>query len=260
MGCYSFANHVLVAHPGVPSSGFEIPTVLEALRAESPGATIVHEHGCDVEGDDSDGIRRGRGRGARQPTSRSSSSATAPGSSAEERSARATTSSRSSCPACSVSWSRPSSRPAPPSCSSWCSGRPYVLDWAVGGAGRAAAVVQAFFPGEEGGPALASILSGAAAPSGRLPVSLPRSAGAQPYSYLHPRLGGPSEITSVDSTPVLPFGHGLSYTTFAHEALARRGTRRRGRRDRRRPCGCATAGTAPAADVVQLYARDVSPA
>ncbi len=88
-------------------------------------------------------------------------------------------------------------------------------------------MLQAFFPGEEGGTALAGVISGRVNPSGRLPVSLPRAAGAQPYSYLHPILGGPSDVTSTDSTPLRPFGFGLSYTTFAYGELE---GRRRGRR------------------------------
>ncbi len=99
-------------------------------------------------------------------------------------------------------------------------GRPYAIGWALDGDGaRPAAVVQAFFPGEGGGLAVADLLTGAASPSGRLPVSLPRSAGAQPYGYLHPRLGGPSDVTAADSTPVRPFGFGLGYTSFAYEDL-----------------------------------------
>ena len=95
-------------------------------------------------------------------------------------------------------------------------GRPYAVDWAIE---RCAAVVQAFFPGEEGAGAIAGVLSGRVNPSGRLPVSMPRSAGAQPYSYLHPALGEGHEVTNLVSTPAAPFGHGLSYTTFAHEDL-----------------------------------------
>ncbi len=52
-------------------------------------------------------------------------------------------------------------------------GRPYALGWALDSSSGPAAVVQAFFPGEEGGPALAALLAGDATPSGRLPVSLP---------------------------------------------------------------------------------------
>jgi beta-glucosidase len=119
-----------------------------------------------------------------------------------------------------------------------------------------AAVVQAFFPGEEGASALAGILSGRVNPTGHLPVSLPRSAGAQPYSYLHPILGGPSEITSADSTPVLPFGHGLSYTQFERTELttdadvSAGGTFTVSVRVR-------NSGERSGVDLVQLYARDV---
>ena len=84
---------------------------------------------------------------------------------------------------------------------------------------RPGAVLQAFFPGEGAGRPSPASSPGAVNPSGRLPVSLPRSAGAQPYSYLHPILGGPSDVTSTDSTPLRPFGFGLSYTTFAYSDL-----------------------------------------
>jgi beta-xylosidase len=94
------------------------------------------------------------------------------------------------------------------------SGRPYALGRY---AGRLAAAVQAFLPGEEGGPALAGILSGRVVPSGKLPVQIPRSAGAQPSTYLHPVLGGNSGgVSSIDPTPMFAFGHGLSYTTFGY--------------------------------------------
>ena len=92
-------------------------------------------------------------------------------------------------------------------------GRPYAVGWALD---RCAAVVQAFFPGEEGSGAIAGVLSGRVNPSGRLPVSMPRPAGAQPYSYLHPALGSGDEVSNLATTPAAPFGHGLSYTTFAH--------------------------------------------
>lgn len=92
------------------------------------------------------------------------------------------------------------------------SGRPY----AVGRfAATAAAMVQVFLPGEEGGHALAELLSGVANFSGKLPVQIPNSPAGQPYTYLHPPLGDrQSALSNLDPTPAFPFGHGLSYTTF----------------------------------------------
>ena len=121
-GCYSFANHVLASHPDLPL-GFEIPTVLESLpgafRAAGlpvPGFTSVE--GCAVEGDDESGVPDAVRAAQSSPTSRSWWSATRRACSGAARSARATTPSRSSCPASSGGSSRRSSRPARPSSSS----------------------------------------------------------------------------------------------------------------------------------------------
>ncbi len=91
------------------------------------------------------------------------------------------------------------------------SGRPYALGDFVD---RADAIVQGFFPGEEGGSALWDVLTGVANPSGKLPVSVPRSPGGQPGTYLHSKLAGPSGVSALDPSPLFGFGHGLSYTTF----------------------------------------------
>uniref|UniRef100_UPI0036F2EF42 beta-xylosidase/alpha-l-arabinosidase n=1 Tax=Microbacterium festucae TaxID=2977531 RepID=UPI0036F2EF42 len=254
MGCYSFANHVLAHHPGHPM-GFEIPDVLTALRGEMPRAGITVHPGCDVEGADRSGIpdaveaaasadaaivvvgdRAGLfGRGT-VGEGNDVESLELPGVQRDLVEAVVAT--------------------GTPVVLVVLSGRPYTIDWAIEGPHRPAAVVQAFFPGEEGGAAIAGVLSGRLCPSGHLPVSLPRSAGAQPYSYLHPLLGGSSGVTSAHSTPTLPFGHGLSYTTFA-------------RTDLTAPAEADTGATFTASvevtntgdragvDLVQLYARDV---
>ncbi len=88
------------------------------------------------------------------------------------------------------------------------SGRPYELARQVD---RLAAVVCGFYPGEEGAAALADVLSGRANPSGRLPVSFPAEDSAQPTTYLAAPLGQRSDVSTIDPTPLFPFGHGLSY-------------------------------------------------
>jgi beta-glucosidase/beta-xylosidase len=91
------------------------------------------------------------------------------------------------------------------------SGRPYALGEF---AERADAVVQGFFPGEEGAEALWDVLTGLVNPSGKLPVSVPRTPGGQPGTYLHGSLAGPSGVSALDPSPLYGFGHGGSYTTF----------------------------------------------
>jgi len=254
MGCYSFANHVLVHHPEVPI-GFAIPSVLEALRTELSGVEVRYAAGCAVEGSDRSGFAEAValaseadvavvvvgdqaglfGRGT-VGEGNDTETLALPGVQRElVEAVRAT---------------------GTPVVMVLLTGRPYAIGWAVGGCAAPAAVLQAFFPGEEGGTALAGVLSGRVNPSGRLSVTMPRSAGAQPYSYLHPILGGPSEVTSADSTPVLPFGHGLAYTTFERTDLTADDEVAAGNTFTAQ-VRVHNTGERAGTDVVQLYARDV---
>jgi len=82
---------------------------------------------------------------------------------------------------------------------------------------RAQAILEAWYPGQEGGTAVAEVLFGDVNPGGKLPVSLPRSVGQLPLFYNHK----PTALRGYlfESTrPLFPFGHGLSYTTFAYSA------------------------------------------
>jgi beta-glucosidase len=91
-------------------------------------------------------------------------------------------------------------------------GRPLSVNWA---ADHVPAILDAFYPGEEGGKAIASILYGEYNPAGRLPVSLPRSVGQLPIFYGDQR----PDYVDLASAPMFPFGYGLSYTTFAYDHL-----------------------------------------
>jgi beta-xylosidase len=95
-------------------------------------------------------------------------------------------------------------------------GRPYALG-AV--APRLAGLVQAFFPGEQGGQAITGVLSGRVVPSGKLPVEMPGAHAALPSSYLRSRLASQHQGSSVDPSPLFAFGHGLSYTSFEYADL-----------------------------------------
>ena len=249
-GCYSFVNHVIPNHPGT-EPGIEVPTVLEALRAELPGTELVHAEGCDVDTDDT-----GRIDAARAAAADADVAVVVVGDRAGLF-GRGTVG--EGCDRDDLELPGVQRRlveqvvaTGTPVVLVLLTGRPYAVGWAVEGC---AAVVQAFFPGEEGGPAVAGVLSGRVNPSGRLPVSLPRPAGAQPFSYLHPPLGGDGEVTNLSSSPALPFGFGLSYTAFEHDQLevADAGTVHGVVVEVR----VSNVGTRAGTDVVQLYGRDV---
>jgi beta-glucosidase-like glycosyl hydrolase len=254
MGCYSFVNHVLAHHPGVPA-GFEMATVLEALRGELPAADVVYAEGCAVEGAD------GAGMAAAVAAARDADVAVVVVGDRAGLFGRGTVGEGNDVeslelPGLQRELVEAAVATGTPVVMVVMTGRPYALAWAVDGPAAPAAVLQAFFPGEAGADAIAAVLSGAVEPTGHLPVSLPRSAGAQPYTYLHPILGGPSDVTSVDSTPVLPFGHGLSYTTFERTALAADSTVDAGR-NFSASVRIRNTGDRSGTDLVQLYARDL---
>ncbi|HLI59898.1 MAG TPA: glycoside hydrolase family 3 N-terminal domain-containing protein [Solirubrobacteraceae bacterium] len=227
LGCYSFPSHVGVEHPEV-TDGIAIPTILDALRAEYPRTRIEHLPGVSVDGADGAGIapaveaarradhvivclgdRAGLfGRGT-SGEGCDASDMRLPGRQAELMEALLD----SGTPVVVVA----------------VEGRPYALGSAPH---RAAAVVISFLPGEEGAAAIAGVLSGRVEPAGRLPVSVPASAGGQPWTYLTPVLGERNGGSRIDPTPAFAFGHGLSYTTFEWGELAVSG------------CGSAEAATA----------------
>ena len=96
------------------------------------------------------------------------------------------------------------------------SGRPYNLG---GLEDEVAATVMTFAAGQEGGPALVEILTGAVEPSGRLTVSVPRNVGAVPYYYNHKMKSAGTPIARHFGSRY-PFGHGLGYTSFEFEELS----------------------------------------
>ncbi len=114
-----------------------------------------------------------------------------------------------------------------------------------------------FFAGEEGGPALAGVLSGRLSPSGKLPVQVSAIAGSQPGTYLHPPLGGNSQgVSNLDPTPAFVFGHGLSYASFSYADIAVSDRDIATDGETSISCTVTNTGDRPADEVVQLYLRD----
>ena len=94
-------------------------------------------------------------------------------------------------------------------------GRPLALTWEQE---NIPAILECWYPGEKGGQAIAEVLFGKVSPSGRLPMSFPKSVGQVPCNYN--RLpGGGKRYVEMDWEPLYPFGYGLTYTTFAYSNL-----------------------------------------
>ncbi|MBY0490862.1 MAG: glycoside hydrolase family 3 C-terminal domain-containing protein [Gemmatimonadaceae bacterium] len=82
------------------------------------------------------------------------------------------------------------------------------------------AVVDVWYPGQAGGHAVADILFGRVIPAGRLPLTFPMHEGQVPLYYAHKPTGRGDDYLDLTGHPLFPFGHGLSYTTFAYRELA----------------------------------------
>lgn len=158
------------------------------------------------------------------------------------------------------------------------SGRPLVLDWA---AQHISAIMETWFPGTEAGSAIADVLYGDVAPSGKLPMSFPRAVGQEPLYYNQFPTGRPpagadlsqppgpdsryiSRYIDVPNDALFPFGYGLSYTRFvySHVALSRSSVPMSvaERNDRRNiliaTAAVTNAGERTATEVVQCYLRN----
>jgi beta-glucosidase len=94
-------------------------------------------------------------------------------------------------------------------------GRPLCINWV---AKKIPAIVESWFLGDAGGLAIADVLLGKVNPSGKLPMTFPRSVGQVPFYYNHKPTSRHVYVDE-DTSALYPFGHGLSYTTFQYSGL-----------------------------------------
>jgi beta-xylosidase len=212
-GCYAFPSHMRFWYEHRPSELADaIPTVLAALRVELPGAKLSHAPGGEVTVADPAAIEAAAEAAAAADVCVAvlgdKSGLFGRGTSGEGCDAE-----HLGLPGQQEQLLAALLDTGTPVVAVLLAGRPYALG-AV--ADRLAAIVTAFFPGQAGGAAVAGVLSGRVNPSGRLPVSLPRTPHT-PGGYLAPLLAHKTTVSSVDPTPLFPFGHGLSYTSYSWE-------------------------------------------
>jgi len=133
------------------------------------------------------------------------------------------------------------------------SGRPYDIAEAKD---RAAAILSAWLPGQGGGEAIARTLVGLNNPRGKSTLSFPQSAGTAPYAYNHAKKAG-GLPTQGEFTPLYPFGHGLSYTTFSYRDLALSGQELSSDGSLTLSLVVENSGERAGSEVVQLYSTDL---
>ena len=252
MGCYAFPNHVLPRYPA-KGLGISVPTLVEALRSELPDASIVHARGCSTSGSDRSGLAEAVSMAADADVCVVAVGDLA-GLFGHGTSGEGCDAPDLSLPGVQGELVARLIETGTPVVVVVVSGRPYALGEV---AGRAAGLVQAFMPGEEGAAAIAGVLSGRVQPSGRLPVQIPRSPGAQPGTYLQPLLGvGNHGISTLDPTPLYPFGFGRSYTSFVIDGLELSDDEIATDGEVRITVRVTNTGDLPGAEVVQLYLHD----
>ena len=144
-------------------------------------------------------------------------------------------------------------------------GRPLLLDEL---SRDAAAVLEAWFPGTEGGHAILDLLTGTKNPSGKLPMTFPRNMGQIPIYYNHFSTGRPltgtdpqrfvSKYTDAPNTPLFPFGYGLSYTEFSYSDVSLSSDSLTSEDSITASVQLKNTGACTGTEVVQLYIQDVA--
>jgi beta-glucosidase len=245
--------------PDVPigydmNSGKVVP-VLQGIKNALPGATVSYAQGCDTACTSTTGF--GDAVSAAKSADATVVVVGEPAADTGEASSR----SNISLPGRQLALVQAIAATGKPYVVVLMNGRPLTIGWL---ARNAPALLEAWYPGTEGGNAVADVLLGKADPSGKLTMSFPRNVGQIPITYNELPTGRPydaankytSRYLDVANSPQYRFGYGLSYTTFAlsdlHLSAASIGTSGKLTVTAR----ITNTGQVAGADVAQLYIRD----
>jgi beta-glucosidase len=238
--------------PGDLKTTDKIVTTLDGIKAAAPNAHVTYAQGCDTSCTDTSGF--GAAVAAAQSAAVTVIVAGEPSSDSGEASSR----SMLDLPGNQLQLIQQIAGTHKPYVVVLMNGRPLTIPWL---ADNAPGLLEAWYPGTEGGDAVADILFGKVDPSGKLPMSFPRNVGQIPISYNELPTGRPadphnkytSKYLDVPNDPQYVFGYGLSYTTFTVGAphLSSSSVSPDGRL--RVTVPVTNSGSTAGADVVQLY-------
>ena len=236
-------------------------TVLAGIRAALPGARVTHERGVPVESISTAGVA------AAVQAAREADAVVLVLGERADMTGEAASRASIELPGAQLAMAQDVVRaaraadPRKPIVAVLMNGRPLAVQWL---ADSVPAVVESWLLGVEHGNALADVLFGDANPSGKLPVTIPRATGQVPIYHAHRNTGRPptlnnsysSKYLDVPWTPLYPFGHGLSYTSFRYTGLKLGATSGEARDPVRVSVDVTNTGARAGAEVVQLYLRD----
>jgi beta-glucosidase len=266
IGPNAYDHHVLVAnYAGVPSRAV---TPLEGIRAAvSPRTRVLYTDGCKLTGTDTDGLgRAGNLSEAASVARRADVVVLCLGLSAEIEGEQGDASNSE------ASGDRTDLRltglQQPLLEALVALGKPTVLVLIAGSAldvtwaeehPGVGAIIDAFYPGEEGGTAIAEVLFGDTNPGGRLPVTFPRSIADVPAFESYSMNGRTYRYLDLEKEPLYPFGYGLSYTRFEYQdaALSSASVRAAAGATVEVSATVRNAGARAGDEVAQLYVRDL---
>ena len=233
----------------------KVVSVLDGIRAAIPHAAVSYAQGCDTTCDSTAGF--GAAVSAAQAAAVTVVVVGEPASDTGEASSR----SDISLPGDQLALVQAIAATGKPYVVVLMNGRPLTIDWL---ASNAPALLESWFPGTEGGDAVADVLFGKVDPGGKLPMSFPRNVGQIPISYNELPTGRPfdpankytSKYLDVPNAPQYPFGYGLSYTTFSLSNLRMSSSSIRTTGSLSVSADITNTGSVAGDDVVQLYIHE----
>lgn len=232
-------------------------TVLEALKQKYPNTRVRYEAGCDPKCLSDEGFKK-----AVDAAKDSDFTILVVGESFE-MSAEASSRSEIGLPGKQLDLVKAIHATGKPHAVVLMNGRPLTINWL---AENSPAILETWFAGTEAGNAIVDTLFGDSNPSGKLPITFPRSVGQIPLYYNHKNTGRPFKATEkytskyldIDNTPLYPFGFGLSYTKFEFNDIKIDKTRMRPSESVKVSVEVANRGKMTGDEVVQLYIHDVA--
>ena len=233
----------------------KVVSVLSGIKAAVPGAKVTYAPGCDPDGTSTSGF------GAAVRAARAAAVTVVVLGEPAADSGEASSRSDISLPGQQLGLVQAIAATGKPYVVVLMNGRPLTIGWL---ADNAPALLEAWYPGTDGGSAVADVLFGKVDPGGKLPMSFPRDVGQIPISYNELPTGRPydpnskwtSRYLDVVNSPQYPFGYGLSYTTFSLSNLRLSASSIPTRGSLTVSADITNTGSVAGVDVAQLYIHE----